>query len=78
MVGVIEGVGVSSDLMVEIVLKVGSESRVGSSSIEFGINNNNNNINSRIILEEELEVVVVVEEVVGLHRRRCSFTSRPA
>lgn len=77
MVGVIEGVGVSSDLMVEIVLKVGSESRVGSSSIEFGINNNNN-INSRIILEEELEVVVVVEEVVGLHRRRCSFTSRPA
>ena len=75
MVGVIEGVGVSSDLMVEIVLEVGSESRVGSSSIEFGINNNIN----RIIIIEELEVVVVVvEEVVGLHRRRCSFTSRPA
>lgn len=75
MVGVIEGVGVSSDLMVEIVLEVGSESRVGSSSIEFGIDNN---INRIIIIEEELEVVVVVEEVVGLHRRRCSFTSRPA
>jgi len=68
-------VGVSSDLMVEIVLEVGSESRVGSSSIEFGIDNN---INRIIIIEEELEVVVVVEEVVGLHRRRCSFTSRPA
>lgn len=66
--------------MVEIVLEVGSESRVGSSSIEFGINNN---INRIIIIEEELElelevVVVVVEELVGLHRRRCSFTSRPA
>lgn len=59
-------VGVGSDLMVGIILgplvDVGSACRVGSKIV--------------------YRVVVVVEEVVvvvvGLHRRRCSFTSRLA
>lgn len=56
-------VGVGSDLMVGIIL--GPLVDVGSAC----------RVGSKIVYR----VVVVVEEVVvGLHRRRCSFTSRPA